>query len=169
MSGNNLRTANGDFLGGEQQAKVRTVTTIDSKNLSCLLDVVVVEGLPVEMLIGIDLLARLGAVIDCAKRRVMLMKGRNNTVENDGSCINLISTVIPPRSSALVELTLEGAPNEECVITASNRDDELLIPTSLNQIQNGNVVSVVTNPTNAPVVLEGRSQIGNWVLADRAP
>lgn len=164
--GQNLRTANGTPLEDHGYASVKVRFIANNVEAVCDHRLVVADNLPVDMLMGLDLLKRMNVVVDCGADQIKIDRPKTVSTKKaiEGDCFCVERVTVPPRSTVLFEVLGPGGATE-IVVTPTNREDSLLIPASVNKTENGLFTTIATNPSHAPVVINARSVMGKWSLA----
>lgn len=165
-----LRTANGSSMRKVSQAVVKLRLVVDKKNIENERDIVVCEGLPVDVILGLDTLTDLGLVVDCPKKKLVRATSKKNDEENaENACFMLYTTTIPPRSSAVIDVAVDGDPQQEVILCPTKSRNNVIFPSSVNTVENGRTKTVALNPTNAPIDLSHGLNIANWTIANDEP
>lgn len=158
-----LRTGNGSILSDSGSACVLIRASKNGTEAIAEHNVVIAKDLPVDMLLGMDLLERFNYIIDCSTKKLTLAKPSSKYIEEkgEGDCYCVSSITVPPKATRAMEVVGPGG-EKEITVAPSRGTDSLLIPASINRTTHGTFTSMVTNPNNGPVTIEGRSVIGQW-------
>lgn len=106
-----LRAANGSLLNFSGKINTDIELLLKTGRVKCGAELHICEGLPVKMLLGIDLLTKLGITIDCASQALIPPKFAHTNTNDKGACFLIAKTVLPPKMATMIEIT---APKSKC-------------------------------------------------------
>lgn len=160
-----MKAANGSPLGFNGKIETCIELLINGESVKCDAELNICENLPVTMLIGIDLLTKLGITIDCANQNLIPPKFQHNNDSHHGVCFIVAKTVLPPRTSTMVEVIAPMSKNNTIYMDNTSLDG-VIVPNCVASTKDNRANIIVTNLSNAPIEIERGKELTKWQVAD---
>lgn len=139
---------------------------VENRPLECDHEIIVTSDLAIDFISGLDSMKRLGVAIDCPNNKLTCSLKSDNASKREGSSFTIQEITIPPRSSMIVDVRIDGRPSNDIILTPTTAEDEALVPHSINTANYGTTKTTVTNPANRPLKVKGGHNLASWSLAN---